>query len=59
MGKFEIRIATNRTQWYWVYIAKNGEVLCTSEMLESKQAARKGIRSAKLCVFAPVNDMTI
>jgi len=59
MGKFKIRIASNRIQWYWVYIAGNGEVLCTSELYNSKQAALKGIRSAKLCIFAPVYDMSV
>lgn len=59
MGKFEIKIANNRVQWYWIYIAGNGEVLCTSECYNSKQAARKGIRSAKLCMFAPVYDVSV
>jgi len=57
--KFEVRIASNRIQWYWVLIANNGETLCVSETYNSKQAARKGIRSAKLCMFAPVYDMSI
>ena len=56
--KFEIRIAKNRVQWYWVLIAKNGKVLCTSEMYNSKQSARTGIRSAKLCLLAPVYDVS-
>ena len=57
--KFEIRIASNRIQWYFVLIARNGEPLCTSEMYNSKQAARKGIRAVKLSLVAPVYDMSI
>jgi len=57
---FEIRIAKNRVQWYWVLIAKNGETLCTSETFNSKQACRKGIRSAKInAVFASTTDMSV
>jgi len=57
--KFEIMIASNRTQYYWVLIAKNGEVLCTSEMYNSKQSAMKGIRAVRKCLFAPVYDMSV
>ena len=57
--KFEIRIASNRIQWYFVLIARNGKTLCTSEMYNSKQAARKGIRAVKLSLVAPVYDMSI
>lgn len=57
--KFEIRIARNRKQYYWVLIAGNGETLSTSEMYETKQSARKGVRAARLCVVSPVYDMTI
>lgn len=45
--KFEIRIASNRIQWYFVLTSKNGEPLLTSEMYNTKQACRKGIRSVK------------
>ena len=38
---------------------KNGEVLCTSEMYQSKQSAKKGINAVKrIAIFAPVNDTT-
>lgn len=33
--------------WWWVYIAPNGEIVCTSEQLTSEAAARKGIASIK------------
>jgi uncharacterized protein YegP (UPF0339 family) len=41
--RFEIRKAKLRRRWYVVLIASNGEVLCTSELLNSKAAARTNI----------------
>ena len=45
--KFEIRIATNRRQYYFVLLSKNGKIVATSEMYDTKQACRKGIRAVK------------
>ena len=42
--KFEIKPATNG-QWYWVFKAKNGQTLCTSETYTSYQNAKNGILS--------------
>lgn len=40
---------------YWVLVAGNGEVLCTSEEFESEGMCRKGIRAARrAAVVAPV-----
>lgn len=56
--KFEIRVSKNG-KYYWVLIARNGEVLCTSQILKRKQNARKSIRAAKKAMFAPVIDKTL
>lgn len=34
-------------QYYFVLVANNGEVIATSEMYNSKQAAQNGIRSVQ------------
>jgi len=59
-GEFKIHLAKNRVQWYWTLKAEgNAEVLCTSEMLSSKQNCRKGIWAVKrIAVFAPIIDTT-
>ena len=41
--RFEIRKARLRRRWYVVLIASNGKTLTTSELLNSKQAARVNI----------------
>lgn len=41
--RFEIRKARVRRRWYVVLIAGNGEVLATSELLNSKAAARVNV----------------
>ena len=41
--RFEIRKAKLRRRWYVRLVAENGEVLCTSELLNSKHAARVNI----------------
>lgn len=56
--KFEIRDATGR-QFYWRYVADNGETICHSETYSSKQNA---ISSADLvrrtASAAPIYDYT-
>ena len=39
-------------------IAKNGEIIASSEAYESKAAALKGIRAVKRCGKAKVEDTT-
>ena len=39
-------------EWYWTLVAKNGEPIASSEGYTSEDAARKGIRSVRLC--API-----
>ena len=56
--KFEIRVSTDE-RFYWVFIARNGEIVCTSQLYTSKQAARKGIRSVKRCRFVNILDKTL
>jgi uncharacterized protein YegP (UPF0339 family) len=56
--KFEVRFSQNK-KWYWNLIAKNGKVVATSEMYDSKQAAKKGITAVKrIAFFAPIVDLT-
>jgi hypothetical protein len=55
--KFKILKSKNK-KFYFVLIAKNGEVIATSEMYESKQACKKGIFSVRKTIFAPVVDLT-
>lgn len=45
--RFEIREAKDE-QFYFVLIALNGEVICTSEMYTTKQSAQVGIGSVVL-----------
>jgi uncharacterized protein YegP (UPF0339 family) len=42
--------------YYFVLIAGNGEIIATSEMYNSKQAAKKGIAAVRKCLFAKVVD---
>jgi len=52
---FEIKKSKNG-QFYFVFKAGNGEIVCTSEMYASKQSCKKGIRALKKCFFASVKD---
>lgn len=60
--RFEIRrskgIQHNRLNeyYYFVLIARNGECIATSEMYNSKQAAKKGIAAVRKCMFAKIVD---
>lgn len=59
MSRFIIYKASNGYQYYWNLKAPNGEVIATSEMYMSKQAAENGVRSVQL--YAPtaqVEDAT-
>ena len=42
MTKFEIKKATNG-EFYWVYVAANGESICRSETYTAKQSAKHSI----------------
>jgi uncharacterized protein YegP (UPF0339 family) len=42
--------------YYFVLIARNGECIATSEMYNSKQAAKKGIAAVRKCLFAKTVD---
>lgn len=61
-GRFEIRTkwkfdsdtGLDKKYWWWVYLSANNKTVCQSEMLESEQAARKGIAAVKRGVFNPV-----
>ena len=46
-SKFKIMKSKNGRQWYWNLQAENGKVIATSEMYESKQAAKNGIKSVR------------
>ena len=54
---FEIKKSKNH-KFYFVYKAKNGEIVCTSEMYESKQSCKKGIGAVNRSAFASVNDLS-
>jgi hypothetical protein len=56
--KFEIHVSKNQ-QYYFILIARNGEVIATSEMYRSKQMCRKGITAVRKALFALTYDMTI
>lgn len=63
--KFEIKRSimrnANLDEWYWVLKGGNGEIMCTSEMLSSKQTCRNSISSIMQTVglTTPVIDTTI
>ena len=55
--KFEILKSVDH-QFYFVFKAGNGEIVCTSEMYKSKQSCIKGIKSLKWCCFSKIIDKT-
>ena len=55
--KYEIRLSKDG-QFYFVLIARNGEIIATSEMYKSKQSCKKGITSVKTSAFAKTVDTT-
>ncbi|MCA6941339.1 YegP family protein [Pectobacterium polaris] len=57
MGYYELKKSPTATQqqYYWVLKASNHEVIATSEMYSSKQAAQNGIRSVQ--VNGPTTDI--
>ena len=57
--KFELKKTKSGFYFYFTLHARNGKVVATSEMYESKQACKKGIRSVRLTApFASVKDFT-
>lgn len=55
---FEIRKAVSG-DFYFILKAKNGRVLCTSEMYKSKQKCKKGVRSVvKNAAKNQIEDLT-
>lgn len=56
--KFEIHKSKNK-QFYFVLVARNGEVILTSETYKSKQSCKEGIRLIKRnSLFAKTKDLT-
>jgi hypothetical protein len=56
MEKFVIKRSSN-WQYYWVFVASNGEVICTSETYTTKQSAEHSIQVVKnLAANAPVYE---
>ncbi|QRN82976.1 DUF1508 domain-containing protein [Chloroflexota bacterium] len=56
MEKFEIRRASNN-QYYWVFVAANGEDICNSETYTAKQSAINSITLVKeKAKTAPIID---
>lgn len=57
-SRFEIRKSQNE-QYYFVLIAKNGEVIAKSEEYKEKEGCKKGIESVKEnATIAEVIDTT-
>ena len=54
--RFDIRKATDG-QYYWRLVAKNGEVLCTSETYPSKSHAERGVGDAIIAMLGAVPAM--
>ncbi|MFW5714126.1 MAG: YegP family protein [Brevefilum sp.] len=58
MTKFEIKKASNG-EFYWVYVAANGEPICRSETYTTKQSAKHSIEVVqKNAASAEVVDLT-
>lgn len=58
LAKFEIRDAVNG-QYYWRFVADNGQVLCTSETYTTKQNARNSVSVVKqTAADAQILDLT-
>ncbi|MFJ5401190.1 YegP family protein [Pectobacterium sp. 21LCBS03] len=57
MGYYELKKSPTATQqqYYWVLKASNHEVIATSEMYSSKQAAQNGIHSVQ--INGPTTDI--
>jgi uncharacterized protein YegP (UPF0339 family) len=51
--KFIIKKSMNG-QFYFVLKARNGEVLCTSELYTTERMCRKGISAVKKSLFAQI-----
>jgi len=49
MAKYKIKKATNY-QFYWVFIASNGEPIIKSETYTTKDSCKNGIYSSKVSV---------
>jgi len=47
MGRFEIKPTASGKGFYFVLIAKNGEIIATSEVYNTKEACIVGIKSVK------------
>ncbi|MFM6993728.1 MAG: YegP family protein [Sediminibacterium sp.] len=57
--RFEIR-KSRTNKYYFVLIARNGEIICTSEMYEAKDSCIKGIKAIKrYSLFAGIKDTTL
>jgi uncharacterized protein YegP (UPF0339 family) len=51
--KYQIKKSKDN-QFFFVLIARNGEIVATSETYQTQQGALKGIRAVKRSLFAPV-----
>ncbi len=59
MGTIEIRKSKDN-QYYFIKIARNGQVIETSETYPAKQNCKKGIRISRfISIFAKVKDTTL
>ncbi len=44
MSKFIVKRGSSR-KWYWNFVARNGEIVATSQRYRSRQGALKGAKS--------------
>jgi len=44
-------------QWYWSLVARNGEIIASSEGYTSRAGALKGIRAVRIACLAPVKEL--
>lgn len=47
LPRYEVRRTRLRRRWYFVLIADNGEIICTSEVYNSGRACQDGIESVR------------
>ena len=55
--KYTLWKSVSDFKWYWNLVARNGEIIATSEGYSSKAMALKGIRAVKLSLLAKIVEV--
>ena len=55
--KYSVWTSAKDKKWYWNLVARNGEIIASSQGYSSKQAALKGIRAVKLSLLAKIVEV--